>query len=62
MAHSNQARKRIRQNEKAQFLNKVTASSMRTFVKKVLTAVAAKDVEAARAALPIAIKGIDKAA
>ena len=62
MAHSNQAKKRIRQNMKRQLLNKATASAMRTHVKKVLQAVENGDAKAAKAALPMAIKRIDKAA
>lgn len=62
MAHSKQARKRVRQQDKRRFRNKVTASSMRTQVKRVLTAVEAGDKEAANSVLPMALKRIDKAA
>jgi len=62
MAHSKQAKKRIRQNQNAQLRNKACASTMRTHVKKVLKAVEAGDKTAAVAALPAAMKRIDKAA
>ena len=62
MAHSKQAKKRIRQNEKQRLLNKALASRMRTEVKRVLRHVEAGDTEAARAALPQAMRFVDKAA
>jgi len=62
MAHSNQAKKRIRQNKKRQLANKACASSMRTQIKKVMQAIEAGDKAAATAALPGAFKRIDKAA
>ncbi len=62
MAHSNQAKKRIRQAEKRTLENKAVGSRMRTEVKRVLTAVEAGDKEAASAALPSACKQVDKAA
>lgn len=62
MAHSKQAKKRIRTNEKNRVHNKGMASAMRTEMKRVLTAVAAGDRTAAEAALPLAIRKIDKAA
>lgn len=62
MAHSNQAKKRIRQNERANLRNKACASTMRTQVKNVMKAVAAGDKAAAAEALPRALKRIDKAA
>ena len=62
MAHSNQARKRIRQKERHTAQNKNTASSMRTFCKKLMAAVTAGDKAQAEALLPVAIKRIDKAA
>ncbi|MEE2888112.1 MAG: 30S ribosomal protein S20 [Planctomycetota bacterium] len=62
MAHSKQARKRIRQSERRSEANKNTASSMRTYCKKVMAAVADGDKSAAEAMLPVAMKRIDKAA
>ena len=62
MAHSKQASKRIRQSEHRSEANKNTASSMRSYFKKVMSAVADGDKSAAEAILPVAIKRIDKAA
>jgi small subunit ribosomal protein S20 len=62
MAHSKQAKKRIRPSENNRILNKGMASAMRTEMKRVLTAVAEGDRTAAEAALPLAIRKIDKAA
>lgn len=59
MPNSKQAAKRIRQSEKRRLANKASRSSMRTAVRKVL---AADGKEAAEAALPTAMKRIDKAA
>ena len=62
MAHSKQAKKRIRSNEKNRIHNKGITSSMRTEMKRLLTAVEAGDKAAAKAALPVAMRKIDKAA
>lgn len=62
MAHSKQARKRIRQAECHTESNKNTASSMRTYFKKLMTAVAQGDKSAAETMLPVTMKRIDKAA
>ena len=62
MAHSKQAKKRIRTSERKRLQNKGVASRMRTHVKRVLAAVEGGDLDAARQALPGAIKRIDKAA
>lgn len=62
MAHSKQAKKRIRQNEKRRTLNKGKSTIMRSLCKKVLLAVEAGDKKTAAEILPTAIKGIDKAA
>lgn len=62
MAHSNQARKRIRQNEKARVRNKARSSEMRTLIKRLEAAVAAGDKAGAAALLPGVCKKIDKAA
>ena len=55
MAHSKQAKKRVRQNEKSRVLNKAVASRMRTEVKRVATAIEAGDKPAAEAAMPAAV-------
>ncbi|MHC5062810.1 MAG: 30S ribosomal protein S20 [Planctomycetota bacterium] len=62
MAHSKQAKKRIRSNEKQRLHNKAITSNMRSEMKRVLTAVAAGDKAGAEAALPTAMRKIDKAA
>ena len=59
MAHSKQAIKRVRTNDKARQANKTVTSAMRTAVKRVGKADSADD---ANANLPAAIKKIDKAA
>ncbi len=41
MAHSNPAKKRVRQNEKARILNKAKKSVLRTYMKKTLAAIEA---------------------
>jgi len=59
MAHSKQAIKRIRTNEKARQANKGVTSAMRTAVKKLDKAESSED---AQAAMPAVMKKIDKAA
>lgn len=59
MPNSKQAKKRVRQNEEQRLHNKTIRTSMRTAMKKVL---AAETKDAANAALPRAMKRIDKAA
>ena len=58
MAHSKQARKRIRQSVRQSDGNKSTASSMRTYYRKLMAAVAAGEKSVAEAILPIAVKHI----
>ena len=62
MANHPSAEKRNRQRIKRTLRNRTITSSVRTLVKKVRTAVAAKDKDAAKAALVTAIKALDKAA
>jgi len=62
MAHSRTARKNIRKSERRRAENKGALSTLRTRVKQVRKAVAAKDGPAAQAALPHAQKVLDKAA
>lgn len=59
MPNNKQAKKRMRTNEERRVHNKTIRSSMRTAMKKVLQA---DTREAADAALPAAMKRIDKAA
>lgn len=59
MANNKQANKRIRQNEKARQQNKVVRSSLRSAVKKVLSA---DSPEEAGKHLPDAMRKVDKAA
>lgn len=59
MPNNKQAKKRVRQNETRRDENKVARTSMRTAMKKVLQADSKANAEAA---LPMAMKRIDKAA
>jgi len=59
MPNTKQAKKRVRQDEERRQHNKTVKSSMRTAIKRVLLA---DDPEAAKKALPAAMKRIDKAA
>ena len=54
MAHSLSAKKRIRQNERRATVNRARISRIRTFVRRVESALAAGDYEAARAAFQAA--------
>ncbi len=60
MANSPQARKRARQNEKRRLHNGSLRSSVRTSIKKVLSAVASGDHSAAKTAFQAAEPIIDK--
>ena len=62
MANHASAEKRNRQRVVRTLRNKAIKSSVRTFVKKVHAALAAKDKSAATEALQIAGKALDKAA
>jgi len=62
MAHSNQARKRIRQNEISRLRNKARMSVMKTRMKAALAAAQAGDKENAVVLTSAACKSIDKAA
>ncbi|MCA8973599.1 MAG: 30S ribosomal protein S20 [Planctomycetes bacterium] len=62
MAHSKQALKRVRQNERDRLNNKSKMTRMKTEVKKLLTAVAAGEKEKAAQMLPKVCQVIDKAA
>ena len=60
MANSPQARKRARQAEKRRMQNASQRSMVRTYIKRVNAAIAAKDVDAANAAYVEAVPLIDK--
>ncbi len=62
MANTNSARKRIRQNIVRTARNTARKSRMRTFVKKVETAIAGGDQDAAREALRAAQPEMQRAA
>lgn len=62
MAHSKQAKKRIRTTEKRRLLNKARSSSMRTSVKRLMEAVEAGDKATAQQELSATLSRIDKAA
>jgi small subunit ribosomal protein S20 len=62
MPHSNQAKKRVRQNETARLRNKAEHSAVRTSLKKTLQAIADNDLEKAKALLPEAMSRLDRAA
>ena len=59
MPNNKQTKKRVRQDERKRVHNKAIKSSMRTAMKRVLRADSKEDAEAA---LPMAMKRIDKAA
>jgi len=59
MPNSKQAQKRLEQDERRRIANKSKRSAMRTAIRRVL---AAPDATTAKAALPLAMKNIDKAA
>ena len=62
MAHSPQARKRARQNEKRRRNNASLRSLVRTVIKKVVAAIETGDAEKARAAYQDAVPVIDRMA
>lgn len=62
MAHSNQARKRARQNESARLRNKAKLSSVRTAMKSLFAAVEAGDKQKASVLATKTCQVIDKAA
>jgi len=61
MANSPQARKRARQAEKGRVRNASQRSNLRTFIKKVITAIKTGDKEQAQTALTTAVPIIDSA-
>lgn len=62
MANSKSAEKRMRQNETRRTRNRLIITATRTAVKRVRRALDAGDVEAAKAALPGAIRSLQNAA
>ena len=64
MANTPQAKKRIRRNAKRELVNKNRLSRVRTYIKKVETAIEAGDKDAASAALremqPELARGVSK--
>ena len=62
MANSAQARKRVRQAERSRQLNASQRSMMRTYVKRVFSALAGGDKSAAQDALRAATPVLDKMA
>ncbi len=61
MANTAQARKRARQAENNRIRNAGQRSHLRTFIKKVITAIESGDVEQAKAAYATAVPIIDSA-
>ena len=62
MANTKQAKKRVRQAEKHRRHNASMRSMLRTYIKKVIAAIATGNHEAARAALKAATPVIDRMA
>lgn len=60
MANSKSAKKRVLINERNRVRNQAVKTRVKTMIKKVLAAVEAKEVEAAKAALTVAFKELDK--
>lgn len=61
MAHSKSAKKRVLIAERNRERNQAVKSRVKTMAKKVVAAVEAKDVDAAKVALSVAYKEFDKA-
>lgn len=61
MANSKSAKKRVLINERNRVRNQAVKTRVKTMIKKVLAAVEVKEVEAAKAALTVAFKELDKA-
>ena len=62
MANSAQAKKRARQNDKQRLHNASLRSMVRTYIKKVVNAIAAGDKAVAQAAYTVAVPVIDRIA
>ncbi|MCB9566307.1 MAG: 30S ribosomal protein S20 [Myxococcales bacterium] len=61
MANHKSAEKRNRQRIKRRARNVLHLSTMRTYMKRLRKAIAAKDLETAKETLPVAVRAIDKA-
>lgn len=61
MAHSKSAKKRILVAERNRLRNQAVKSRVKTMVKKVITSVETTEVEAAKNALSVAYRELDKA-
>ena len=61
MAHSKSSKKRVYIGERNRIRNQAIKSRVKTFVKKVLVAVDANNVDEAKTALSVAYKELDKA-
>ncbi|CAM3440015.1 30S ribosomal protein S20 [Pseudostreptobacillus hongkongensis] len=61
MAHTKSSKKRIVIGERNRLRNQAVKSRVKTFVKKVLSAVDSKNIDDAKAALSVAFKELDKA-
>lgn len=61
MAHSKSAKKRVLISERNRERNQAVKSRVKTMAKRVIMAIDAKDVDAAKAALAVAYKEFDKA-
>jgi small subunit ribosomal protein S20 len=62
MAHSAQAKKRIRQSEKRRMRNKSRKSEIKTLTRKLLELAGQKNVEGAKKLFPQLVSKLDKAA
>ncbi|MFO1368883.1 MAG: 30S ribosomal protein S20 [Marinagarivorans sp.] len=62
MANTPQAKKRARQNDKARLHNASLRSMVRTYIKKVVNAIATGDAQVAKAAYEVAVPVIDRIA
>ena len=60
MAHTKTTKKRVVLGERNRLRNQAIKSRVKTFVKKVLVAVEAKNVEEAKSTLSLAFKELDK--
>ena len=61
MATSRSSRKRIRQSQTRNLRNREIKSAVKTGIKRFMTAVEAKDVEAAKKEFAAAVTGLDRA-
>jgi small subunit ribosomal protein S20 len=62
VANTPQAKKRARQNDKARLHNASLRSMVRTYIKKVVNAIATGDAQVAKAAYDVAVPVIDRIA